>query len=96
MQGRDVRATAIDDCQIIRFASARLDAMLAWDQAASYIILDITGQRDLDEDADWMLTLLRSNMFYKVPPMNIREILSRFRPQFAHSGEVIVRTIRRA
>jgi CRP-like cAMP-binding protein len=83
--------TATDDCQIIRFDSNKLDAMLAWDQAANYIILDITGQRDLDEDSDWMLTLLRSNLFYKVPPMNIRQILSRFRSQFAHSGDVIIR-----
>lgn len=90
-QPRLETVTATDDCQIIRFASAQLDAMLAWDQAANYIILDITGQRDLDEDADWMLTLLRSNLFYKVPPMNIRQILSRFRAQFAHSGDVIIR-----
>jgi CRP-like cAMP-binding protein len=82
---------ATDDCEIIRFDSDQLDAMLAWDQAANYIILDITGQRDLDEDADWMLTLLHSNLFYKVPPMNIRHVLSRFQSQFAHSGDVIVR-----
>jgi CRP-like cAMP-binding protein len=90
-QPRLETVTAIDDCQIIRFISAQLDAMLAWDQAANYIVLDITGQRDLDEDADWMLTLLRSNLFYKVPPMNIRQILSRFRAHFAHSGDVIIR-----
>ena len=90
-QPRLETVTAIDDCEIIRFPSAQLDAMLAWDQAANYITLDITGQRDLDEDADWMLTLLRSNLFYKVPPMNIRQILSRFRPHFAHSGDVIIR-----
>jgi rhodanese-related sulfurtransferase len=90
-QPRLETVTAVDDCQIIRFASSQLDAMLAWDQAANYITLDITGQRDLDEDADWMLTLLRSNLFYKVPPMNIRQILSRFRPHFAHSGDVIIR-----
>ncbi|MDB6063095.1 MAG: protein kinase [Verrucomicrobiaceae bacterium] len=90
-QPRLETVTATDDCQILRFDSNKLDAMLAWDQAANYIILDITGQRDLDEDADWMLTLLRSNLFYKVPPMNIRQILTRFRSTFAHSGDVIVR-----
>lgn len=84
-----VRATS--DCQIIRFDSNRLDAMLAWDQAANYITLDISGRRDMDEDADWMLMLLRSNLFYKVPPMNIRLILSRFQPVFAHAGETILR-----
>jgi CRP-like cAMP-binding protein len=90
-QPRLESVTALTDCQIIRFDSNNLDAMLAWDQAANYIILDISGQRDMDEDADWMLTLLRSNLFYKVPPMNIREILSRFKPVFMHAGDVIVR-----
>lgn len=90
-QPRLETVTAADDCQIIRFDSNKLDAMLAWDQAANYIILDITGQRDLDEDADWMLMLLRSNLFYKVPPMNIRQILTKFRAVFAHSGDVIIR-----
>jgi len=83
--------TAVEDCLIIRFDSDVLDSMLAWDQAANYITLDISGQRDLDEDADWMLTLLRSNLFYKVPPMNIRQILRKFKPVFAHAGEVIIR-----
>jgi rhodanese-related sulfurtransferase len=82
---------ALTDCQIIRFDSDRLDAMLAWDQAADYIMLDISAQRDMDEDADWMLTLLRSNLFYKVPPMNIRQILSRFQPVFTHAGDAVIR-----
>ncbi len=90
-QPRLQTVTATEDCQVIRFDSDRLDAMLAWDQAANYITLDITGRRDLDEDADWMLTLLRSNLFYKVPPINIREILNRFRPIFVDAGTVVLR-----
>jgi len=90
-QPRLETVTAVEDCQIVRFDSDALDSILAWDQAAHYITLDIAGQRDLDEDADWMLTLLRSNLFYKVPPMNIRQILQCFRPLFVHSGEVVIR-----
>ena len=90
-QPRLETVTAVEDCEVIRFDRDSLDSMLAWDQAAHYIMLDIAGRRDLDEDADWMLTLLRSNLFYKVPPMNIRQILSRFKPQFAHAGEVVIR-----
>lgn len=90
-QPRLESVTALSDCQVIRFDSDRLDAMLAWDQAADYIMLDISAQRDMDEDADWMLTLLRSNLFYKVPPMNIRQILSRFQPVFTHAGDAVIR-----
>lgn len=87
------RHTAITktDCGIIRFDSDQLDGMLAWDQASNYIMLDIASQRDLDEDADWMLTLLKSNMFYKVPPMNIRQILNKFSPVVVTNGETILR-----
>ncbi len=90
-QPRLQTVVAAEDCQVIRFDSDRLDAMLAWDQAANYITLDITGQRDLDEDADWMLMLLRSNLFYKVPPINIREILNRFRPTYVAADTVVLR-----
>lgn len=90
-QPRPMRAVAQEDCHIIRFDSERLDAMLAWDQAAKYIELDIAGSRDLDEDAEWMLTLLRSNLFYKVPPMNIRQILDRFHAEFRAAGDVVLR-----
>lgn len=79
------------DCSIIRFDSEQLDAMLAWDQASHYIMLDIASQRDLDEDADWMLTLLNSNLFYKVPPINIRQILNKFVPEYVSAGDTVIR-----
>lgn len=82
---------ALTDCSIIRFDADQLDAMLAWDQASRYIMLDISAQRDLDEDADWMLTLLKSNMFYKVPPMNIRHIINKFEPHYVSAGEAVIR-----
>lgn len=92
-QGQPRRATVVanTDCSIIRFDSDKLDGMLAWDQAAHYIMLDIAAQRELDEDADWMLTLLKSNLFYKVPPMNIRQILNKFKAQYVAAGETIIR-----
>lgn len=90
-QPRRCRADAHSDCSVIRFNSDRLDAMLAWDQAAQYIILDISSRRDLDEDADWMLTLLKSNLFYKVPPMNIRQILNKFESVCLSSGDTVLR-----
>lgn len=90
-QPRRCRAVAETDCSIIRFDSDQLDGMLAWDQASSYIMLDIASQRDLDEDADWMITLLKSNLFYKVPPMNIRKILNKFKPTYVSSGDTVIR-----
>ncbi|MEE8057559.1 MAG: cyclic nucleotide-binding domain-containing protein [Pseudomonadales bacterium] len=90
-QPRRCDAIAETDCSVIRFNSDQLDGMLAWDQASDYIMLDIAAQRDLDEDADWMLTLLKSNLFYKVPPMNIRNVLKKFEAQCFAAGDTILR-----
>lgn len=90
-QPRRFKAVAMTDCSVIRFDSDQLDCMLAWDQASHYIMLDIAGQRDLDEDADWMLTLLRSNLFYKVPPMNIRQVIDKFEPLVLAAGDTVLR-----
>ncbi|MFT7129452.1 MAG: rhodanese-related sulfurtransferase [Gammaproteobacteria bacterium] len=90
-QPRDSTAKAVTDCSVIRFNTDQLDSMLAWDQTSRYLILDIAEKRDLDEDADWMLTLLRSNLFYKIPPINIREILNKFEARYMSSGEVVLR-----
>ncbi|MEH6557118.1 MAG: cyclic nucleotide-binding domain-containing protein [Oceanicoccus sp.] len=90
-QPRRHSAIALTDCSIVRFGSDQLDAMLAWDQASRYIMLDIAAQRDFDEDSEWILTLLRSNLFYKVPPMNIRKILDKFSAQYVSAGDTILR-----
>ena len=91
VQPRQHSARAVTDCSIIRFDSAKIDGMVAWDQTANYIMLAIAAQRDLDEDAEWMATLLRSNLFYKVPPINIEQILHRFNPLTVAAGEFVER-----
>jgi rhodanese-related sulfurtransferase/CRP-like cAMP-binding protein len=82
---------AASDCEYVCFDAEKLDAILAWEQAAQCILADITGNRELDEDAQWMTALLRSNLFHKVPPMNIREILHKFEPQYFSAGETVLR-----
>lgn len=89
-QPRRDKALALTDCSIIRFNAPFLDNMLSWDQAAASIKLEIAGQPELDEEARWMLSLLDSNLFHKVPPVNVREVLHAFRERKASAGEVIV------
>jgi rhodanese-related sulfurtransferase len=75
----------------LRLDSERLDKMLAWSQVADYLQLNISRQRDLDEDSDWMMTVLKSNLFFKVPPINVEEIFTRLIPQVVYTGDVIIR-----
>ncbi len=90
-QPRSCGAVAVSDCSLLRFDSDQLDGIVAWEQIVSYILLDISSRRELDSDALWMTTLLRSNLFYKVPPINIAQILDRFNELEVKAGDVILR-----
>lgn len=90
-QPRLVTAVADSDCSLLRINSERLDKMLTWSQIADYLQLNISRQRDLDEDVDWMMTVLKSNLFFKVPPINVEHIFSRLTPKVVYTGDVIIR-----
>jgi CRP-like cAMP-binding protein len=90
-QPRQYTAIAETDCSVLRIDSERLDKMLTWSQVADYLQLIISRERDLDEDVDWMMTVLKSNLFFKVPPLNVEQIFSRLTPQVVYAGDVIIR-----
>lgn len=90
-QPRQFTAVADTDCSVLRINSERLDKMLTWSQVADYLQLMISRERDLDEDVDWMMVVLKSNLFFKVPPLNVEQIFSRLSPQVVYAGDVIIR-----
>lgn len=90
-QPRLETAVAETDCSVLRIASERLDKLLTWSQVADYLQLIIARERDLDEDMDWMMTVLKSNLFFKVPPLNVEQIFSRLTPQVVYAGDVVIR-----
>jgi rhodanese-related sulfurtransferase len=90
-QPRELTAIAETDCSVLRIESERLDKLLTWSQVSDYLQLIISRQRDLDEDVDWMMTLLKSNLFFKVPPLNIEHIFMRLTPQVVYAGDVVIR-----
>lgn len=91
LQPRAHRAVAKSDCSVLRIDSARLDQLLTWSQVAEYLLLDVSYQRDLDEDVDWIMTVLKSNLFFKVPPINVEQIFSRLTSKVVAAGDVILR-----
>lgn len=90
-QPRQVTAVAETDCSVLRLDADRLDKLLTWSQVSDYLQLNIARQRDLDEDVDWMMSVLRSNLFFKVPPLNVEQIFYRLKPMVVHAGETIIR-----
>ena len=90
-QPRPCRAIAKNDCSVLRVDSDRLDRTLSWSQIADYLMSEISLQRDLDEDAEWMQTIMDSNLFFKVPPVNANQIFSRLTPMVVLTDEVLIR-----
>ena len=90
-QPRLCTAVAETDCNLLRIDSEQLDKLLTWSEVAEYLQLVISRQRDLDEDVDWMMTVLKSNLFFKVPPHNVEHIFTHLTPQVVYAGDVILR-----
>lgn len=82
---------ALTEVSVVRFDSFRLDTILSWDQSAGYVILDINANAAYQHDRAWMIRLLKSNLFHRVPPSNILEIFHRLRARRCQEGEVIIR-----
>ncbi|TVZ39457.1 rhodanese-related sulfurtransferase [Alteromonadaceae bacterium 2753L.S.0a.02] len=91
VQPRPCRAMAITDCTLLRIDSDQLDRTLSWSQISQYLLSELALERDLDEDIEWMQTVLNSNLFLKVPPVNAEQIFTRLTPMVVHANEVVVR-----
>lgn len=90
-QPRAYHAVALTDCSVLQVDNEYLDKILTWSQIAEYLMLDISYQRDLDEDVDWMMTVLKSNLFFKIPPTNTPLIFDRMQSMVVEAGEHIIR-----
>lgn len=88
---RPCEAVADTDCTLLVVDSERLDRILSWSQIAQYLMAQLCAERDLDEDIAWIKTVLGSNLFIKVPPVNAALIINKMKPELVMAGEVIVR-----
>ncbi|MBU2887150.1 cyclic nucleotide-binding domain-containing protein [Gilvimarinus agarilyticus] len=88
---RQQQATALTDCAVLRIESNTLDKLLTWSQVADYLHSIIARDRDLDEDVQWMMQVLHSNLFFKVSPLNVDEVFSQMESTVVDTGEVILR-----
>lgn len=89
-QPKQFGAIAKTPATILRVDSAMLDMMLTWDQSAGCVVAEISGAGGVDDD-DWMMHMLRSGVFEKVPPMNIQSIFMRMEPVPVQAGQVIIK-----
>jgi rhodanese-related sulfurtransferase len=79
------------DCVCLRVDKQLLDRSLCWGQMAAATELELSYQPEHDEEAIWRLTLLKSNLFMKVSPININLMFASLKPMQVKAGEVILR-----
>lgn len=71
--------------------SELLDECLSWSQISDFILSDVCMDTDRFDDLDWINTVLNSNLFVKVPPVNAERILDKMKPELVEAGDCIVR-----
>lgn len=84
--------TALTDCVVAVIDSALLEKYLAWDQMAhrtvnEYEVREFEGTADVD----WMLQMLQTPVFMRLPTGNIQALFSRFEECPVTRGQVVVK-----
>ncbi|MCH8895375.1 MAG: cyclic nucleotide-binding domain-containing protein [Proteobacteria bacterium] len=89
---RKVTARARNRVEYLAIDSDLLDVMLTWDQTGSYEVGELgldTGDQAASDD--WMLTLLQTKAFHKIPPANIQAIFMRMQQVNHVTGDVVIK-----
>ena len=89
-QRRQFQAQTLNDCFILKVDYQKLDELMTWSHIADYLEIDISYEREHDDDLQWMKTVLNSNLFYKVPPIKIQGIFSKIEAINVAVNEVIL------
>jgi len=87
LKPRQYTGTAKTPVTIAKVDGGLLDRLLTWDQTTGYEVTEFDGS----QDTEWMIRMLRSETFQKLPPANINALFARFEPVELKSGQVIVR-----
>lgn len=90
MLPRRSTAKALDRVSYISIDTDLLDVMLTWDQTGDYEVSELRASAGVEND-DWMMTLLQSQVFQKIPPSNIQAIFMRMQQVNYNAGDVIVK-----
>lgn len=86
---RQLTARARTDVRFLRIDNDLLDIHLTWDQNA-YMVSDIAEEEGADEQ-DWMTNILRSDVFHRIPPMNIQKIFIKMRSIAVKRGTIVIK-----
>jgi CRP-like cAMP-binding protein len=87
---RQHTARAMEDVEYVSIDSELLDVMLTWDQTGAYEVAELHDGGS-DEGDDWMMTLLQTQAFHRIPAANIQAIFIRMQQANYKAGDVIIK-----
>lgn len=89
-QPRQATATVKSNAQVAVVDEEALGTMLTWDQSTGFVVDEVQGGSEAQED-DWMTRILQTKSFHRVPPANIQAMFMRLQPVSAQAGEPVVK-----
>ena len=85
---RNFSCVASSDAVIFKIDADLLDTMLAWSQAGSFSVEELGT--DVDDD-DWMMRILQTEAFRRIPPANIQAIFTSLEDIEVEAGDSIIK-----
>ncbi|MBF0217934.1 MAG: cyclic nucleotide-binding domain-containing protein [Gammaproteobacteria bacterium] len=89
-QPRSASALAKSDIKYLKVDNNLLDMLLTWDQSASYAVSEIKADDGDDDEGDWMSSMLKLELFRRIPPSNIQKIFMRMESESYSQGDVVI------
>jgi len=85
---RNFSCVVSSDAVTFKIDAELLDMMLAWNQTSSFSVEDLST--DVDDD-DWMMRILQTEAFRRIPPANIQAIFTSLEDIKVEAGDSIIR-----
>lgn len=88
LRPRQYTATAKTPIQFIRLNNILLDKMITWDQVSG---LEVTELDSDPGDSVWMMKLLHTPIFLKLPAAHIQKLFERFEEVPMKTGQIVIK-----
>ena len=89
---RQFTIKAFKTANILAVDQQRLNDALLWQQSLSSLAKTLFASLPETTDKDWLVRLLQSHIFYRLPPTNILELLNVLTEVKVVKGQTIIRT----
>lgn len=84
---RNLSCSAASDAVVFKVDADLIDTMLAWNQTGSFRVEELSNNAD---DDDWMMQLLQTEAFHRIPAANIQAIFSSLEDLEVNVGDRII------